>query len=58
MTLARRWVTTCDEPGCRTTLIHEPIQYGERHDYGEATNDAGWDAGPDRTGRRRTAPST
>lgn len=46
MSLIRRWVATCDAPGCPTTIIHEPIPAGERADYGEATNDAGWAASP------------
>lgn len=46
MPLVRRWVAQCDAVGCTAHLIHEPIPHGERPDYGEATNDAGWASRP------------
>ncbi len=48
MSMVRRWVVSCDAPGCRAQLVHEPITDGDKWDYGQATNDAGWDAGPGR----------
>ena len=52
MSLQRRWVVSCDTPGCAEQLVLEPISiYGfpaEKWDYGIATNDAGWDAAPGR----------
>lgn len=48
MTLTRRWTAQCDAGDCTASVIFEPIQFGERADYGMALNDAGWDATPGR----------
>jgi len=44
--LSKRWVASCDHPGCRTVLVLEPIPDGDKWDYGRAVNDADWQAAP------------
>lgn len=44
--LAKRWIATCDHNACRTVLVLDPIPDGDKWDYGQALNDAGWQAAP------------
>lgn len=46
MALEQRWIIRCDHPGCTALQVIENIPQGNRFDYGEAANDAGWDSGP------------
>lgn len=44
--LSKRWVASCDHPGCRAVLVLDPIPDGDKWDYGQAVNDADWQAAP------------
>lgn len=44
--LFKRWIATCDHTGCPTVIVIDPIPGGDKWDYGQALNDAGWQAAP------------
>ena len=44
MSLSRKWVAECDEPGC-TARETFPASYAN-WEAGESLNDHGWDAAP------------
>lgn len=51
MSLRRRWVAECDEPGCGRILMVPPDPSGDdaKADAGMYINDHDWDAAPGRS---------